>query len=56
MGDYLKKNQKSNEERLAETLVSEVENDFLSRRRERLLLERQWQVNVDFLTVSNTLV
>lgn len=33
----------------AERLVRDVENDFERRRRERLLLEREWQLNVNFV-------
>lgn len=53
MQEKLKKNDNSEAEnsrrRLEKELVAEVEKDFYARRAERLTLERQWELNLNFL-------
>ena len=40
---------KSKDKLFLEELVSEVREDFLSRQKEKFSLERQWELNMDFL-------
>lgn len=44
------KGKKTERERFIEELISETESDFEQRRQERLAIERQWELNVNFLT------
>ena len=37
-------------EKFIEELVSETQADFLARQKERLFLERQWELNMNFLS------
>ncbi len=39
---------KKEEEKFLEDLAIEVENDFINRRKEKLSLERQWELNMNF--------
>ena len=48
MKNYEKSNEKQKREKFAKEIVAETEADFLSRRQTRQMLERQWQVNMDF--------
>lgn len=45
----MKKNKTKNRRPYAEELAAEVEADFLARREERRRLERQWELNLNFL-------
>ena len=36
-------------EKYVEELVAEVTEDFMARRKERLMIERQWELNMNFL-------
>jgi len=38
-----------NKQYFYEDLVNEVKEDFLSRQKEKFNLERQWELNMDFL-------
>ncbi len=42
--------QENQRDRYAEELVKEVEGDFENRRKERLCCERQWELNMNFLS------
>ncbi len=44
------KGKKTEREKFIEELVNETEQDFEQRRQERLAIERQWELNVNFLT------
>jgi hypothetical protein len=44
------KGKKTDREKFIEELISQTENDFEQRRKERLQQERQWELNINFLT------
>lgn len=44
-----KKDENDSQRKFIEDLVAEVQNDFLSRQKQRLSLERQWELNLNFL-------
>ena len=43
---------KKQREKFLEELVESVTNEFEARRKERLQLERQWELNLNFLYIS----
>ncbi len=45
----LTKEQRDEKDKFIEDVVKEVESDFISRQKERLNLERQWELNLNFL-------
>lgn len=44
------KGKKAEQEKFVEDIVNQVNQDFINRQQERVQLERQWELNVNFLT------
>ena len=44
------KSKRSEEQKFVEEIVNQTQQDFEARRQQRLALERQWELNVNFLT------